>query len=893
MTAAFFYVVSALLVSFLGVGRLNAADTSPPFIYGITGGGLVEFGEERILRVTLSGETEGFRYAWARNGAVIEGAVTDRLTVVGGTPEGSTTYSVEVTNSIGSSAASVSVTVLSAAAPVVRTSPASISAYRDQNVSFGVVVTGSFPRTYQWFKNGVLIEGARSAVLMLSRISNADSAIYHVTVSNSLGSVTSQPASLTVNAPVAPVLQSIAPYDADSVEGQDLTLNFYLDLGSAPFVVQWYKNGSLLPVTTPSLTFSSLSRSDEGEYHVVVSNAAGSATSRKAKVTVRAASLPVFQQQPQSVSVVEGQDASFSGYATSNAPVTYQWMFNGLPIVAATQNYFSLRSVKPQDAGRYTLVATTRAGSVTSSTANLTVTPPIPPALASQPMDTVRSIGDSVTFSTSITGSSPMTLQWFFNNRPIPGANSSQLYIYRLGVIDAGKYHLEVKNGGGTVVSRQAELIVERGQRPLVLTLTSTTAMIGSPARFYTSYGWSSSHRFQWYRNGKPIAGATSSDLYLEKVTEEDFGEYFVVVSNEYGSTASRTAFLSQQISDRAPVGSALQVDRVGDIAYFLFANPARIERFNLATDSWLAPLILSRTPNAMAASSTALFVGFGRTVSRFDLNGNGETQFGSALAGDINALAVLPTVLLIDSGTSPSTLNSYSLATGAALFSISGHYGLSSSLTAAPGLGRVFSRNSVYSPGGVTSILVSPTGEFGGIQTSRYLEGNFGGRRSTLSADGRRLMDGSGIVYSTTDLSYVGTFGMSHHDATDMGGGEVLVLRGKELVSYDANFAEKARVTLTHSGEWVMVRGNDAFVFGTPVSGGGIPKMKVSLLTLIPRSTLPPVDAHNVGFFPDEVVTDRNGTVFLYSRLTGNVFRWSTTTRTYLSPIVLQGRPS
>src|ERR1043166_1946356 len=57
--------------------------------------------------------------------------------------------------------------------------------------------------------------------------------------------------------------------------------------GTEPLSYQWKKNGQDIPTATgASFTISAAASSDEADYTVVVSNAAGSATSEKAHLTV-------------------------------------------------------------------------------------------------------------------------------------------------------------------------------------------------------------------------------------------------------------------------------------------------------------------------------------------------------------------------------------------------------------------------------------------------------------------------------------------------------------------------------------------------------------------------------------------------------------------------------
>jgi hypothetical protein len=89
-------------------------------------------------------------------------------------------------------------------APQITSQPAGQAVLIGANVQFSVAVTGARPFSYQWQRNGTnLLDdgnvfGSTDRSLNLSGVSLADAATYSVTLSNSLGPVTSNPAHLTV-----------------------------------------------------------------------------------------------------------------------------------------------------------------------------------------------------------------------------------------------------------------------------------------------------------------------------------------------------------------------------------------------------------------------------------------------------------------------------------------------------------------------------------------------------------------------------------------------------------------------------------------------------------------------------------------------------------------------
>lgn len=84
--------------------------------------------------------------------------------------------------------------------PVPKNSPLGSAAVLD------VLATGSDPVSYQWFQNGVKIEGANSARLELAGLAKTNSGFYHVIVTNAYNSVTSSVVSLSVDSPGSELL---------------------------------------------------------------------------------------------------------------------------------------------------------------------------------------------------------------------------------------------------------------------------------------------------------------------------------------------------------------------------------------------------------------------------------------------------------------------------------------------------------------------------------------------------------------------------------------------------------------------------------------------------------------------------------------------------------------
>jgi hypothetical protein len=115
--------------------------------------------------------------------------------------------SVTITASYGGANRTATLTVNPApAAPSITTQPASQSVQTGQTATFSVTASGTAPLSYQWQKNGTAISGATSASYTTPATTSADNgAQFIVVVTNSVGSATSSPATLTVTDPPPPL----------------------------------------------------------------------------------------------------------------------------------------------------------------------------------------------------------------------------------------------------------------------------------------------------------------------------------------------------------------------------------------------------------------------------------------------------------------------------------------------------------------------------------------------------------------------------------------------------------------------------------------------------------------------------------------------------------------
>ena len=184
----------------------------------------------------------------------------------------------------------VSALPVPATLPTITTQPASQTATAGETVSFTLAATGSPTPTIQWRRNGGNISGATSSTLTLPGVTTANAGSYTAVISNSAGSVTTEAATLTVNAVTAPVI-SAQPVSQTSAGGT-VVFSVVASLSPAP-TYQWRKDGvNIAGAIASTLVIQATSAASAGNYSVVVTNTAGSVTSGNAALTLTTSSDP-------------------------------------------------------------------------------------------------------------------------------------------------------------------------------------------------------------------------------------------------------------------------------------------------------------------------------------------------------------------------------------------------------------------------------------------------------------------------------------------------------------------------------------------------------------------------------------------------------------------------
>ncbi len=468
--------------------------TAPEISGPVTQSGIV--GAQVTFSPTYISSTPITLYQWQRstNGGStwsnITGENGQNLTVTVTAGQENHRWRVQATNAAGTTtsvSAGISTTL------IITTQPASQTANQDATATFNVVASGSGTVTYQWqtFSSGVWsnLAGSTTSSYSTAATPGDNGRRLRVIVSDNTSTITSSEAVLTVR--LRPIISGLSNQSASI--GQTITFSPSYD-GWTPMTFEWQvstnsgTSWTAIPGATSGAYTFTLQAGDEGKlFRVVASNAAGSTTSLPVSAT---ASLQIITQ-PQSTTAIVGSSPSFTVVATGSGVLTYTWQrsiagtWTTVSTTSGSTYTLSNASVSDSGAGFRVIVTASGGGSVTSVPCTLTVVE-LPSFVG--PQNRSASDGQSVTFSTTVSGSTPMQLQWQVSTdggataSDIPGEVGQSLTFTATSAQNGYQYRLRATNTataitGSPVFSNFAALQVGAVVSPVITIQTSPASV--------------------------------------------------------------------------------------------------------------------------------------------------------------------------------------------------------------------------------------------------------------------------------------------------------------------------------------------------------------------------------------------------------------------------------
>ncbi len=226
------------------------------------------------------------------------GTIRSGTPLITGTPTQAGTFTVFVqgfnaeglTNSVQQPIVFVITGGVTTTAPAISTQPQGQSVSAGTAVTFTVVATGSPAPAFQWTRNGANLTGATAASLTIASAQTADAGNYAVVVNNSAGTVTSLPATLTVNPVTGGTAPAIVthPVSVTAAPGGTVALTVVATGTPAP-TYQWRRGTTALAgATDATLLLPAVDGNSAGTFTAVITNNIDTLTSNPATLTVAA-----------------------------------------------------------------------------------------------------------------------------------------------------------------------------------------------------------------------------------------------------------------------------------------------------------------------------------------------------------------------------------------------------------------------------------------------------------------------------------------------------------------------------------------------------------------------------------------------------------------------------
>jgi hypothetical protein len=170
------------------------------------------------------------------------------------------------------------------------------------------------------------------------------------------------------------------------------------------------------------------------------------------------------------------------------------------------------------------------------------------PSIIGQPANAAVTAGQAASFNVNVTGTAPLTYEWFRNGVAIAGINAATYTIAATALGDSGaQFTVTVSNTDGRVTSTPATLTVSAAVVAPSFTSQPANATVtaGQTATFSAAATGSGTLAYQWLRNGVAVAGATAPNYTTPALAVSDSGAvYSVRVSNDSPSTATSAGAL-------------------------------------------------------------------------------------------------------------------------------------------------------------------------------------------------------------------------------------------------------------------------------------------------------------------------------------------------------------
>ncbi len=433
--------------------------------------------------------------------------------------------------------------------------PASLLVAKENSATFTVLAYGMGGLSYQWQKDGKIIDGAINKSYTINNVGDRDVGSYSVVINNSVEHKTSDSANLKVyDLPKDGFL--VACYQSsssiDNVDDAESCITDTLRWSRDPIyeshsVINFYDYLSLdmlsqVHFEDPSLFPGQTFEGEDLDNFVLLIE--GEIFIPEAGVW----SFGVFSDDGFKLNITgdnfDCSSACLDPRAMEDTIASFNFPSKGVynvrllyfeQAIDACLEFYAAQGEHSWFNDSFRLVGDIANGGLAVGYAGV-------PEIDVQPKSFALLKGDSVTFSVDAKGSDPLNYQWYKDEVAIEGATEDTYTIENITVEDFGNYKVVVSNTEGEAVSDVAVLSL---LQPPTIIVNPVSVTVDNGTNVVFTVEALNADSYQWYKDGVAISGATETTYSIDYVKGSDVGIYTAMAINRAGAQKSSPAVLS------------------------------------------------------------------------------------------------------------------------------------------------------------------------------------------------------------------------------------------------------------------------------------------------------------------------------------------------------------
>ena len=529
----------------------------------------VKQGGTAVFTVAASGGALSYQWQYKKIGQSAwtnwSGKTSASAKCTAGTSNDGCQYRCVVKNVEGSVTSEIATLSTVCSAPVLTVQPTDTAVAKGGTAAFAVAASGG-GLSWQWQYKKVGQSdwtdwaGKTEANVTCTAGTSNDGCLYRCVVTNLLGTVTSETATLTT-VYSAPKITA-QPKSVTVDRGTAVTFTAAASGEALSWQWQYKKAGQSNWTNWAGKTEASVSctagySNDGCLYRCVVTNVKGSVTSEAAKLT--SIDIPIITAQPRDTTVVRGGTASFTVSATGNG-LSWQWQYKKVgqadwtDWAGKTEATVACTAGSANDGCQYRCVVSNANRSVTSAVAVLT-TVLSAPSVTAQPQDAAVARGSTATFTVDAAGNG-LSWQWQYKKvgesgwTDWSGKTKPTVTCTAGSANDGCQYRCVVSNALGSATSAVAVLTTVYSAPQITGQPKAVSVTRGSTATFtVAASGEGLSWQWQYKKVGEAAwtdwSGKTKPTVTCTAGSANDGCQYRCVVTNALGSVTSAVAVLT------------------------------------------------------------------------------------------------------------------------------------------------------------------------------------------------------------------------------------------------------------------------------------------------------------------------------------------------------------